>query len=258
MSNGADDRTRRDDGADRRRHIRKNKLARELAAPVRIEACGLHQRLDHARLAERRRWGRTRLLGRPRQEREDRRHDSGDEFAVFPPAPGEHRHRAAHTHDPARLAKCLHSIAGKGKRVDPGHDVEAPIGERQRLHLPDLDSRARQPLPRDRDQPLRRIQSRDLGTHCPRQHQRAAGAASDIEQPCAAADARLRQQFFEHRSPGRLLHVRPIPCAGAPQLALDFSRAHPGLPRTPRRRLKLISAGPPPRELRPAPPAPRP
>jgi hypothetical protein len=131
------------------------------------------------------------------------------------------RRQTRRASDSARLTS-----PAKLKRIDGRDNIEALIGEEKLLHLANLDARAGKTPARHGDEILGTVDTGDLGAAVARQRQRASGAAADVEQFRAGANARQRQRLFEHRPPGGLLQLRPVVRLGAPQLALDPCRAH--------------------------------
>jgi hypothetical protein len=108
--------------------------------------------------------------------------------------------------------------SGAPDPAEAGGDVEAGVGPRQRVHVPDPQVGVGVAVPGHRDQPRRGVDARAACAAQPGQFERETRSAGDVDQPVAPVDAQpvLHRDVLAHAV--GLGQRREIDCLAAPAL----------------------------------------
>ena len=107
-------------------------------------------------------------------------------------------HPATRHQHPMDLGQRFRS--GTPDPAEAGGDIEAGVGPRQRVHVPDPQVGVRAAVPGHRDQPRRGVDPRAAGPAQPGQLDRETRSAGDVDQPVALIDAQpvLHRDVLAH------------------------------------------------------------
>src|SRR5271154_483989 len=85
-------------------------------------------------------------------------------FTILGLAPSRNHDRSGSPRHAVSLTECIYRGRSVLKRIEAGHDVEALIRIRQRLHFADAEVSSGQAFARDFDEGSRRIDARNVGS----------------------------------------------------------------------------------------------
>lgn len=151
--------------------------------------------------------------------------EEGGGFVVSRIAEHSHHHLPGPGH-PARLPQGPGGIGRELEGAEARHQVKRPARIGQGFHLPHPEIPLGHPLPGDGDQGLGRTHPADPGAPSRRHRAEDAGPATNVRHRHLRVHAEPVQDSLIERNGDAFLDIRPIPGAGAPDLALGVCCAH--------------------------------